>query len=153
MLQRRAMKRMLAVIAVIVSMGGLGIFASGSAMAASAQVTSRTTLLTPAVACSYASGVRERSASWKNGNETRTVYLWYSTTTQCVWAVEVNGQPGDEVYAYNRNTGSQATAYIASGQSSATTGEINDMGTQSHACMIPHLSNGSTGPKTCTGYF
>lgn len=153
MFKRRALKRMLAVLTVIGSTVGLGILTSGSATAASTQAAGQGIRLSPAVACSYANGVRELSASWTNGNETRTVYLWYSTSTKCVWAVEVHGQPGDSVWIYNKNTGAQQTAYIQSGQSSATTGEIGDSGTLSHACMRPLLSNGTNGPKTCTGYF
>jgi hypothetical protein len=156
MLGRRALKRMFAVITAIGSLGGLGFMFAGTATAASTQAVIGQTIhhsVTPAVACSYADGVRVRSASWTNGNETRTVYLWYSTSTACVWAVEVHGQPGDEVWVYNKNTGAEAVAYIASGQSSATTGEISDSGTLSHACMLPHLSNGTTGPKTCTTYY
>jgi hypothetical protein len=148
--KRRALKHMLAVVTVIGSVAGLGILTSGPATAASTLAAGQTIRLSPAVACSYASGKRELSASWKNGNETRTVYLWYSTTTRCVWAVEVHGQPGDSVWVYNENTGAQSTAYIANGNSSATTGEISDAGTKSHACMRPLLSNGTTGPKTCT---
>jgi hypothetical protein len=154
MFKRRTLKRMLAVVTAIGSMGVLGILASGTGLAASTQtVAGQTIRHTPAVACSYANGMRVRSASWTNGNETRTVYLWYSTSTACVWAVEVHGQPGDKVWVYNKNTGAEAVAYISSGQTSATTGEIDDSGTLSHACMLPHLANGTTGPKTCTTYY
>ena len=119
-----------------------------TAVAAGHAVTAR-----PLVSCSYAHGERVRQASWTNGNETRFIYLWYSTSTACAWAVEANGQPGDEVWVYNENTGSEAKTYIQSGQHSATTGEISDSGTMSYACMIPLLANGSNGPKTCTGYY
>lgn len=143
--------------AIIVAGGGLSALTTGSALAATGTDTAGApSHMVPAnalVSCSYANGERVRQASWTNGNETRTVYLWYSTSTQCVWGVEVQGQPGDEVWVYNRNSGAIARAYIQSGQHSATTGEINDAGTQSHACMVPHLANGSTGPKTCTSYF
>jgi hypothetical protein len=162
MFKRQAVKRVFAMAATIVSIAGLGMLAQGTASAAtgkplaaagSSALADHSIKFEPAVACSYASGVREKSASWKNGNETRTVYLWWSSTTRCVWAVEVHGQPGDAVYVYNKDTGAQATTYIQSGQSSATTGEISDLNTKSHACMIPLLSNGSNGPKTCTAYF
>jgi Protein of unknown function (DUF2690) len=143
-------KRMVAVVTAIGSMAGLGILTSGTAVARTQAATTRTILLTPSLTCSYANGSRVRSASWTNGNETRIVYLWYSNSTACVWAVEVNGQPGDEVWVYNVNSGAEAKAYIASGQSSATTGEVGDSNTKSHACMLPHLANGTTGPKTCT---
>lgn len=161
MFKRRAMKRMIALAIAIGSMAGLSILTSGAGFAAStpqaATVSSapvgHTVHRAPAVACSYANGQRVRSASWTNGNETRIVYLWYSTSTACVWAVEVNGQPGDEVRVYNKDTGAQQLAYIQPGQHSATTGEIGDSGTQSHACMRPLLADGSKGPLTCTTYY
>jgi hypothetical protein len=146
---------MLAVVAVIGSTAGLGILTSGPAAAVSTSAAGQTIRLSPAVACSYANGVRELSKSWKIGNETRTGYLWYSISTRCVWAVEVNGQPGVSVWIWNKDTGAQKSAYIPNGQSSATTGEVGDAGTQSHACMRPLLDafNSEYGPKTCTGYF
>jgi Protein of unknown function (DUF2690) len=150
MLRRRAPKNVLAVVIAIGSMAGLGIVTPGTAIAETHAATSRMILLTPQLTCSYARASRVRSASWVNGNETRIVYLWYSNSTACAWAVEVNGQPGDEVWVYNVNTGAEAKAYIASGQHSATTGEVGDSGTKSKACMLPHLANGTTGPKTCT---
>jgi Protein of unknown function (DUF2690) len=157
MLKRRIVRLAVAIIAAIGSVGGLTALTSGSALAATgthtAVASSHTVAASPLVSCSYANGERVRQASWTNGNETRIVYLWYSTSTQCVWAVEVNGQPGDKVWVYNKDTGAEAYAYIQSGQHSATTGEINDAGTLSHACMLPLLANGSTGPKTCTTYF
>lgn len=157
MYQRRTIRLAVAIIAAIGLAGGLTVLTAGSALAATGAHTtvasSHMVTASPLVSCSYANGERVRQASWTNGNETRIVYLWYSTSTQCVWAVEVNGQPGDEVWVYNENTGAEAKAYIQSGQNSATTGEINDAGTLSHACMLPHLASGGTGPKTCTGYF
>jgi hypothetical protein len=153
MLRRREPKRIIAVVAALGSMAGLGILTSGSAIAGTQAVTTRMVLLTPQLTCSYDRGSRVRSASWTNGNETRIVYLWYSNSTACAWAVEVNGQQGDEVWVYNVNTGAEAKTYIASGQSSATTGEVGDSGTKSRACMIPHLANGTTGKKTCTSTY
>jgi Protein of unknown function (DUF2690) len=150
MLRSLALKRMLAMVTAIGSMAALGIVTSGTAIAGTQAATTRTILLTPQLTCSYANGSRVHSASWKNGNETRIVYLWYSNSTACAWAVEVNGQPGDEVWVYNVNTGAEAKAYIPSGQHSATTGEVGDSGTKSKACMLPHLANGTTGPKTCS---
>lgn len=154
MLKRRIAKL---TIMASVAMGGLAALTTGSAVAATgAHAVVASSRMVPAdalVSCSYASGERVRQKSWTNGNETRTVYLWYSTTTRCVWGVEANGQPGDEVWVYNENTGAIARAYIQPGQHSATTGEINDAGTMSHACMLPHLANGGTGPKTCTSPF
>jgi hypothetical protein len=52
---------------------------------------------------------------------------------------------------WNENT--HAESSVTSNGHSAATREINDAGTKSHACMSPKYSNGSYGPKTCTGYF
>lgn len=158
MFKRQTLARIVVVATTIGSMAGLSILSPATGLAASKALAAAGSSapaahminLTPALTCSYANGKRVRSASWVNGNETRIVYLWYSQSTACVWAVEVNGQPGDEVWVYNKDTTAKATTYIVSGQSSATTGEIGDSGTKSRACMIPHLANGSTGPKTCT---
>jgi Protein of unknown function (DUF2690) len=157
MLKRRILGLTMATAAVIGSVGGLGFLGSGAGLAASAAPAASAAAAhqgVTAISCSYANGQRVRSRSWINGNETRIVYLWYSNSTACAWAVEVNGQPGDEVWVYNENTGAIARAYIQSGQHSATTGEIYDgNGTKSHACMLPLLANGSHGPRTCTGYY
>ena len=156
MLKRRIVRLTIAIIAALGPAAGVTALTTGNALAAAgAQTVAPSHLVTAGslVPCSYADGKRVRQASWTNGNETRIVYLWYSSTTQCTWAVEVNGQPGDEVWVYNENSGAEAKAYIQSGQHSATTGEISDQDTKSHACMLPKLANGSNGPKTCTGYF
>jgi hypothetical protein len=157
MLRRRIARIAITITAAIVPAAGLTALTTGNALAATAEraaVASRQMVnAEPAVSCSYATGERVAQASWTNGNETRIVYLWYSQNTQCVWAVEANGEPGDEVWVYNMNSGAEAKTYIQSGQQSATTGEISDNGTKSHACILPHLANGTTGPKTCTGYF
>jgi hypothetical protein len=157
MLKRRILKLTVAMATAVGLAGGLAVLGSGAGFAATvapAAPAAAGRAGIPAVPCSYANGQRVRSKSWVNGNETRIVYLWYSNSTACAWGVEVQGQPGDEVWVYNKDTGAIARAYIASGQHSATTGEIYDGGgTQSHACMLPHLANGGTGPKTCTGYY
>ena len=157
MLKRTSVRLTIAIIVATGSVGGLTAVTAGNALAATgvhtAVASGHMATVRPLVSCSYARGNRVYQASWTNGNETRIVYLWYSTSTACVWAVEVNGQPGDEVWVYNENTGAEAKAYIQSGQHSATTGEIGDQNTKSHACMIPQLANGSNGPKTCTGYY
>ena len=157
MLKRRIVRLAIAIIMATGSAAGLTAITSGNALAATgvhtAVAAGHAVTARPLVSCSYAHGERVRQASWTNGNETRFIYLWYSTSTACAWAVEANGQPGDEVWVYNENTGSEAKTYIQSGQHSATTGEISDSGTMSHACMIPQLANGSNGPKTCTDYY
>ena len=115
---------------------------------------------TPALAssCTYANGIiptptSHYNVSWTNGNETRHIELWYSTSSACVWGYEYNGQPGDIVWVYNDVTGVTNSITIPSGHHTGTTGLIGDSGTESHACMSPHLSNGSYGPKTCTYYY
>jgi Protein of unknown function (DUF2690) len=157
MLRQGIVNVTIAITAAIGLAGGLTVLTTGNAHAVTGErtaVASRQQIFSgPLVSCSYANGERVSQASWTNGNETRIVYLWYSQSTQCAWAVEANGEPGDEVWVYNQNSGAEATAYIESGQHSATTGEVSDNGTKSHACILPHLANGSTGPKTCTSYF
>jgi hypothetical protein len=103
--KRQTWTRITAVAATMVSMAGLSILAAETGFAASkplaAAVSSAPAAhminLTPDLTCSYEGGHRVHSKSWVNGNETRIVYLWYSQNTACVWAVEVQGQPGDEV--------------------------------------------------------
>lgn len=116
---------------------------------ASAATTPRTVV--PAASCNFSGAEQIFQSDQTHGNETRHVQLWYSPVSQCVWAVETNGQPGDEVWVFNKNTGAEALT-ILGGHSGVTT-EINDAGTQSHACMLPLYSDGTNGPKTCTPYF
>ena len=101
-----------------------------------------------AVSCNYSDGERIYEASQTHGNETRHVYLWYSRSTRCVWGVETNGQHGDHLWVWNRDTGAMRDTYLSG--HSGSTGEISDDGTQSHACVTPLYSDGSHGPKFCT---
>ncbi|HET8841478.1 MAG TPA: hypothetical protein VFN35_08425 [Ktedonobacteraceae bacterium] len=114
-----------------------------------AATTPRTVV--PNVSCNFSGAQMISQSNQTHGNETRHVQLWYSPASRCVWAAETNGQPGDQVWVFNRDTGAERLTVL--GGHSGDTAEINDAGTQSHACMLPLYSNGTNGPTTCTPYF
>ena len=103
----------------------------------------------PTTSCNFSGAELIYQRSQTHGNETRNIQLWYSPVSRCVWAVETNGQPGDIAWVYNKNTGAEASTEIVSGHTGVTP-EIDDAGTQSHACMLPVYSGA---PVTCTPYF
>jgi hypothetical protein len=115
-----------------------------------ATTTARTTTLINA-SCNYGGAELIYQRNQTHGNETRHVQLWYSTSSRCVWGEETNGQFGDNLWVWNENTNALSSIYLDG--STGATGEINDSGTQSHACMQPLYSDGTIGPKTCTPYF
>jgi hypothetical protein len=118
---------------------------------ANAATTARTTALINTASCNFTGATKIYDKPLQHGNETRHIQLWYSQGSRCVWAEETNGQPGDIVWVWNLDTHAQSS--VTSNGHTAATGEINDAGTQSHACMVPLYSNGTYGPKTCTGYY
>lgn len=131
------------------AMATVGVLASGSVCAAASAPASP--LDSPAVICSWVDVHLLGQASWQNGNETRVIQL-LEDSTRCVQAYEYNGQPGDSLWVWNKTDGAKSSFTIRSGQHDGLTDWINDKNMLSHACMRPHLSNGTTGPKTCTGF-
>jgi hypothetical protein len=106
----------------------------------------------PAASCNASGAEMIFQVDQTHGNETRHIQLWYSSVTRCAWAAETNGQPNDEIWVFNQDTGNEAIWFLTG--NSGLTAKIDDAGTQSQACMIPHYINGTyTGPAICTGFF
>lgn len=135
-------------VASVTGVAALGLVAAGAGVPAYA---ASTTIAGPDTSCNFSGAEEIYQANETHGNEVRHIQLWYSMNSRCVWAEETNGQPGDIVWVWNIIT--HATSSVTSNSHSAATGEINDKRSESHACMTPKYSNGSYGPKKCTGYF
>jgi Protein of unknown function (DUF2690) len=98
--------------------------------------------------CTYNNAITLKSATLTHGNEVRKIELRYSTSSQCVWARLTNGQVGDYMWVWNKDTGALRSAYITSGHDNYTDA-IHDNGTLSHACMEPVYDRSI---KVCTGF-
>jgi hypothetical protein len=98
--------------------------------------------------CNYNNPTTLKKATLTHGNEVRTIELRYSYASACAWARIINGQVGDYMYVWNRDTGSRRNAYITSGHD-AYTEAVHDNGTESHACMEPVYDRTI---KVCTGF-
>jgi len=134
-------------VGLLVILLGVGLFTfTSTAHPAYAATTSRASVFNASCTFSGAELIYQRDQT--HGSETRHIQLWYSTGSRCVWAAETNGQSGDIIWVFNRNTGAEAITQL--GGHSGDTAEIDDAGTQSHACMLPVYSGA---PVTCTPYF
>jgi hypothetical protein len=104
------------------------------------------------VACTKTDGEIIYTANQTHGSEVRQIQLWYSPSSRCVWAREINGQVDDYILVDNIDTGDFEYLYLSG--SSGQTAPINDAGTQSEACMLPYYVNGTyTGGYICTSPF
>lgn len=98
--------------------------------------------------CTFNNAITLKSATLTHGTEVRKIELRYSTSSQCVWARETNGQVGDHMWVWNENTGALRSADITSGHDNYTDA-IHDNGTLSHACMTPVYDSSI---KVCTAF-
>jgi hypothetical protein len=124
----------------------------GGAMTARASAAAVRSSDVPATSClqnSYQDARTLASRSWRNGNEVRTIAVRYSTKCFTLWAKEYNGQPNDSFWIWGPGYPTLSAHY--KDNASHITGNFAYGGGWVHACMVPRLSNGSKGPKTCTG--
>jgi hypothetical protein len=130
--------------ALAVAVASLGLTVAIGAAPASAEVP----VAGSQSGCTFDNAITLKSATLTHGSEVRKIELRYSTSSQCVWARETNGQVGDHMWVWNENTNALRSADITSGHDNYTAA-IHDNGTLSHACMTPVYDHTI---KVCTAF-